>query len=57
MLVLGIVVVAALVVLVLEQAVSGAVQGLGHDLPAIVGKARDSDLGTLTSGGRTRWTR
>jgi predicted PurR-regulated permease PerM len=52
-LVLGIVVMAALVVVVLEQAVSGAVQGLGHDLPAIVGKARDSDLGTLTSGGRS----
>ena len=50
-LVLGIVSVAAVVALVLEQAVSGAVRGFAHDLPAIVGKARASDVGTFINGG------
>jgi predicted PurR-regulated permease PerM len=50
-LVLGIVVVIALVALVLAEAVSGSVRGLGEDLPAIVAKARDSDVGSFINGG------
>jgi predicted PurR-regulated permease PerM len=50
-LVLGIVVVIAVVVLVLAEAVSGSVRGLGDDLPAIVAKARDSDVGSFINGG------
>ena len=50
-LVLGIVLVIAAVALVLAQAVSGAVHGFGDDLPAIVGKARDSDVGSFINGG------
>jgi predicted PurR-regulated permease PerM len=50
-LVLAIVIVIGVVVLVLAQAVSGAVHGLSRDLPEIVDKARDSDLGTFINGG------
>jgi predicted PurR-regulated permease PerM len=48
---LALVIVIGVVVLVLAQAVSGAVHGLGDDLPAIVTKARDSDLGKVINGG------
>jgi predicted PurR-regulated permease PerM len=50
-LVLGIVVVIAVVVLAVVEAVSGSVRGLGDDLPAIVAKARDSDVGSFVNGG------
>jgi predicted PurR-regulated permease PerM len=50
-LVLAIVLVIAVIVLVLAKAVSGAVHGLGDDLPAIVGKARDSEVGSFINGG------
>jgi predicted PurR-regulated permease PerM len=50
-LVLAVVIVIGVVVLVLAQAVSGAVHGLSRDLPGIVGKARDSDLGAFINGG------
>ena len=50
-LVLATVAVIALVVLVLADAVSGAVRGLGDDLPAIVAKARDSNVGGFINGG------
>jgi predicted PurR-regulated permease PerM len=46
-LVLGIVIVIGAIVLVLAGAVSSAVHGFGDDLPSIVGKARDSELGKL----------
>ena len=39
------------VVLVLVQAISGAVRGFSHDLPHIVDKARHSDLGNFVNGG------
>jgi predicted PurR-regulated permease PerM len=51
MLVVGIVIVIALVALVLAEAVSGSVRGLGDDLPAIVAKARDSGIGSSINGG------
>jgi predicted PurR-regulated permease PerM len=50
-LVLAVVIVIGAVVLVLAQAVSGAVRGFGGDLPEIVGKARHSGLGNLINGG------
>jgi predicted PurR-regulated permease PerM len=50
-LVVGIVIVIALVALVLAEAVSGSVRGLGDDLPAIVAKARDSGVGSYINGG------
>jgi predicted PurR-regulated permease PerM len=50
-LVLGVVVVIAAVVLVLAQAIAGAVRGFSHDLPQIVGTVRDSDLGAFINGG------
>jgi predicted PurR-regulated permease PerM len=50
-LVLGIVIVIGVVVLVLAQAVSGAVRGFSGDLPGIVAKARASDLGNFINGG------
>jgi predicted PurR-regulated permease PerM len=49
-LVLGIVIVIGVVVLVLAQAVTGAVRGFSGDLPEIVAKARDSDLGNAING-------
>jgi predicted PurR-regulated permease PerM len=50
-LVLALVFVIGVVVLVLAQAVSGAVRGFGGDLPDIVGKARHSQLGSFINGG------
>ena len=50
MLVLGIVIVIALVVLVLVQAISDAVSGFSDDLPQIVDDVRDSDLGSFING-------
>ena len=50
-LVLAIVLVIAVIVLVLAQAISGAVHGFGDDLPAIVGKARGSEVGSFINGG------
>ena len=50
-LVLGIVIVIGAFVLVLVQAISGAVRGFSHDLPQIVDKARHSDLGNFINGG------
>jgi predicted PurR-regulated permease PerM len=50
-LVLALVFVLGAVVLVLAQAVSGAVRGFGGDLPEIVGKARHSELGNFINGG------
>jgi predicted PurR-regulated permease PerM len=51
MLVVGTFVVIAAVLLVLVQAISGAVRGLSHDLPHIVDKARHSDVGNFINGG------
>jgi predicted PurR-regulated permease PerM len=39
------------VLLVLVQAISGAVRGLSHDLPHIVDQARHSDVGNFINGG------
>ncbi len=50
-LVLGIVIVIAAVVLVLVQAIAGAVRGFSDDLPQIVDTVRHSDLGTFINGG------
>jgi predicted PurR-regulated permease PerM len=50
-LVLGVVIVIAAVVLVLTQAIAGAVRGFSHDLPQIVGTVRHSDLGAFINGG------
>jgi predicted PurR-regulated permease PerM len=50
-LMLAVVIVIGVLVLVLAQAVGSAVRGFGDDLPAIVGKARDSELGSLLNGG------
>jgi predicted PurR-regulated permease PerM len=50
-LVLGIVLVIAAVVLVLAQAIGGAVRGFSDDLPEIVNDARHSDLGNFVNGG------
>ena len=49
--VLAIVIVIGAVVLVLVQAISGAVRGLSHDLPQIVDKVRHSDLGNFINSG------
>ena len=57
MLVLGIVIVIGVVVLVLVQAISGAVRGLSDDLPQNVHKVRHSDLGNFINSGATRSTR
>jgi predicted PurR-regulated permease PerM len=51
MLVVGTFVVIGAVLLVLVQAISGAVRGLSHDLPHIVDKARHSDVGNFINGG------
>ena len=48
---LGLVIVIGVVVLVLAQAVSGAVRGFSGDLPEIVAKAGDSDFGNVINGG------
>ena len=50
-LVLAIVIVIGAVVLVLVQAISGAVRGFSDDLPQIVDKVRHSDLGNFINGG------
>ena len=50
-LVVGTFVVIGAVLLVLVQAISGAVRGLSHDLPHIVDKARHSDVGNFINGG------
>ena len=50
-LVLGIVIVIGAFVLVLVQAISGAVHGLSDHLPQIVDKVRHSDLGNFINGG------
>ena len=50
-LVLALVIVIGTVVLVLAEAVSGAVRGFGGDLPDIVAKARQSELGNFINGG------
>jgi predicted PurR-regulated permease PerM len=50
-LVLGIVIVIGAVLLVVVQAISGAVHGLSDDLPQIVDKVRHSDLGKFINGG------
>jgi predicted PurR-regulated permease PerM len=47
LLVLGIVLIAGLVLLVVVQAVSGALQALSGDLPKILDKVRQSGLGSL----------
>jgi len=51
LLVVGIVLVIALVVLVLVQAISGAVGDLSSHLPQIVDKVRHSDVGNFINGG------
>ncbi len=50
-LVLGIVIVIGAVVLVVVQAISGAVRGFADDLPQIVDEVRSSDLGNFINGG------
>jgi predicted PurR-regulated permease PerM len=50
-LVLGIVIVIGAVVLVLAQAIGDAVRGFSHDVPHIVDKVRQSDLGKVINGG------
>ncbi|HVN62204.1 MAG TPA: AI-2E family transporter [Gaiellaceae bacterium] len=50
-LVLGIVIVIGAFLLVLVEAVSGAVRGFSHDLPQIVDKVRHSGLGSLINSG------
>jgi predicted PurR-regulated permease PerM len=50
-LVLGIVLVIGAIILVLVQAISGAVSDFSDDLPRIVDKVRHSDLGTFVNGG------
>jgi predicted PurR-regulated permease PerM len=50
-LVLGIVIVGGAVVLVLAQAISGAVRGFSDDLPQIVDQVRHSDLGNFINSG------
>jgi predicted PurR-regulated permease PerM len=50
-LLLGIVIVIGAVVLVVVQAISGAVRGFADDLPQIVDEARRSDLGNFINAG------
>jgi predicted PurR-regulated permease PerM len=50
-LVLGIVIVIGAVMLVVVQAISGAVRGFADDLPQIVDEVRRSDLGNFINGG------
>jgi predicted PurR-regulated permease PerM len=51
LLVLGTLVVIGAVLLVLAQAISGAVRGFSHDLPTLVDRVRHSDVGNLVNGG------
>jgi predicted PurR-regulated permease PerM len=48
---LGILIGIGVLVLVLAQALGGAVRGFSDDLPQIVNQARHSDLGSLINGG------
>jgi predicted PurR-regulated permease PerM len=50
-LVIGTLIVLGVIVLVLAQAISGAVQGFGHDLPQIVDRVRHTDLGSFINSG------
>jgi predicted PurR-regulated permease PerM len=50
LLVVAIALVAAVVMVVLAQAISAAVRGFGDDLPQIVDKVRNSDLGSFVNG-------
>jgi predicted PurR-regulated permease PerM len=50
MLVVGTLIVISAVLLVLVQAISGAVRGFSHDLPHIVDKVRHSDVGNFING-------
>jgi predicted PurR-regulated permease PerM len=50
-LVIGTLIVLGVIVLVLAQAISGAVRGFGHDLPQIVDRVRHSGLGSFINGG------
>ena len=50
-LLIGSLIVLGVIVLVLADAISGAVRGFGHDLPQIVDKVRHSDLGSFINGG------
>ena len=50
-LVVGTFVVIGAVLLVLVQAISGAVRGFSHDLPHLVDKVRHSDVGNFVNGG------
>jgi predicted PurR-regulated permease PerM len=50
-LVVGTFVVIGAVLLLLVQAISGAVRGFSHDLPHIVDKVRHSDVGNFINGG------
>jgi predicted PurR-regulated permease PerM len=50
-LVLGIVIVIGGVLVVLAQAIGDAVRGFSHDVPQIVDKVRNSDLGKVINGG------
>ena len=47
----GVFIVIAAILLVLVQAISGAVRGFSHDLPHIVDKVRHSDVGNFINGG------
>ena len=51
LLVVGTFVLIGAVLLVLVQAISGAVRGFSHDLPHIVDKVRHSDVGNFVNGG------
>ncbi|MGZ4218980.1 MAG: AI-2E family transporter [Solirubrobacteraceae bacterium] len=51
MLVVGTFVVIGAVLLVVVQAISGAVRGFSHDLPHLVDKVRHSDVGNFVNGG------
>lgn len=50
-LVVGTFVVIGAVLLVVVQAISGAVRGFGHDLPHLVDKVRHSNVGNFVNGG------
>ena len=51
LLVVGTFVVIGAVLLVVVQAISGAVRGFSHDLPHLVDKVRHSDVGNFVNGG------
>ena len=50
-LVMGTFVVIGAVLVVVVQAISGAVRGFSHDVPQLVDKARHSDVGNFVNGG------